>query len=231
MKPFNGFPEKFEFSALPKPFLAQILPAIDDLDELKATLGFFRILYQKKGFPVYVTAPEISGPGTGFKVQAAEQALDKAADRGTIVKLAVVSDGKAAALYFLNDEKNREAARRIASGELKLDKLPAAVAVAPPEAPPPPQLPDIFSLYEQNVGLLTPMIAEELKEALKLYPETWIKDAIKEAVDHNKRNWRYISKILDNWNAGGRDDGTYLRSAQKSPDKYTGGKYGKFVQR
>jgi DNA replication protein len=231
MKAFNGFPEKFEFSALPKPFLAQVLPAIDDLDELKATLGFFRVLYQKKGFPVYVTAAEISGPGTGFKVQAAERALDKAADRGTIVKLAVVSDGKASALYFLNDEKNREAARRIAAGELKLDKLPAAVAVAPPAPPPPPQLPDIFSLYEQNMGLLTPMIAEELKEALKLYPEAWITDAIKEAVEHNKRNWRYVSKILDNWNAGGRDDGTYLRSDQKSPDKYTRGKYGKFVQR
>jgi DnaD/phage-associated family protein len=229
MKPFNGFPEKFEFSAIPKPFLAQVLPVIDDLDELKATLGFFRILYQKKGFPVYVTAAEISGPGTGFKTQAAEQALDKAANRGTIIKLAVVNEGKAAALYFLNDEKNREAARRIAAGELKIDKLSPTMATAPP--PPPPELPDIFSLYEQNVGLLTPIIAEELKEALKLYPEAWIKDAIKEAVEHNKRNWRYISKILDNWNAGGRDDGTYLRSAQKNPDKYTGGKYGKFVQR
>jgi DNA replication protein len=229
MKLFNGFPEKFEFSAVPKPFLAQVLPVIDDLDELKATLGFFRVLYQKKGFPVYVTAAEISGSGTGFKIHAAEQALDKAANRGTIVKLAVVNDGKAAALYFLNDEKNRQAARKIAAGELKIDKLTPTAAVIQSE--PPPELPDIFSLYEQNVGLLTPIIAEELKEALRIYPETWIKDAIKEAVSLNKRSWRYISKILDNWNAGGRDDGTYLRSDQKSPDKYTAGKYGKFVQR
>ena len=229
MKKFNGFPEKFEFSAVPKPFLAQVLPVIDDLDELKATLGFFRVLYQKKGFPVYVTAAEISGAGTGFKVQAAEQALDKAADRGTIIKLAIMNDGKAAAVYFLNDEKNRAATRRIAAGELKLDNLAAAITVAPPL--PPPDLPDIFSLYEQNIGLLTPIIAEELKEALKLYPEAWIKDAIKESVSLNKRSWRYISKILDNWNAGGRDDGTYLRSDQKNPDKYTRGKYGKFVQR
>ena len=229
MKPFNGFPEKFEFAALPKPFLAKVLPDIDDLDELKASLGFFRVLYQKKGFPLYVTAAEISGAGTGFKAQAAELALDKAADRGTVIKLAVVNDSKATALYFLNDEKNREAARKIAAGELKLDKLTVAATVAPP--PPPPDLPDIFSLYEQNIGLLTPIIAEELKEALKLYPDTWIKDAIKEAVSLNKRSWRYISKILDNWNAGGRDDGTYLRSAQKNRDKYTQGQYGKFVQR
>lgn len=229
MKPFNGFPEKFEFAGVPKPFLAQVLPGIDDVDELKATLGFFRVLYQKKGFPVFVTAAEISGPGTGFKVQAAEQALDKAANRGTIIKLAVVNDGKAAALYFLNDEKNRQAARQIASGELKIDKLtPTAAAI---QSEPPPELPDIFSLYEQNVGLLTPIIAEELKEALRLYPETWIKDAIKEAVSLNKRSWRYISKILDNWNAGGRDDGTYKRNTQEDRDKYIKGKYGKFVQR
>ena len=75
------------------------------------------------------------------------------------------------------------------------------------------------------------MIAEELKEALKLYPETWIKDAIKEAVSLNKRSWRYISKILDNWNAGGRNDGTYQQNPKNDRDKYIKGKYGKFVQR
>ena len=30
--------------------------------------------------------------------------------------------------------------------------------------------------------MLTPLIADELREAEKQYPESWIKDAIKEAV-------------------------------------------------
>jgi DnaD/phage-associated family protein len=228
MASFNGFPDKFEYSALPKPFLVQVLPQIDNLEELKATLLFFRVLYQKKGFPLYVTAAEVSSLESGFDEPSAERALNQAAARGTVISLPLVSGGRAAALYFLNDEKNRDAARRIAAGELTVDD-PAPSPTA--ELPPPPALPDIFSLYEANVGLLTPMIAEELKEALKLYPENWIKDAIKEAVSLNKRSWRYISKILDNWAAGGRNDGTYFGNSQKSPDKYVQGKYGKFVQR
>jgi DNA replication protein len=225
---FSGFPEKFEFAAVPKPFLAYALPAIDDLDELKATLVFFRLLYQKKGFPVWVTAAEVVDSGIGFDAVSAERALNKAVVRSVLMRLAVTLDGRATALYLLNDDKNREAARKIIGGDIKIKDVAPSVTS---ELPSVPELPDIFSMYEQNVGLLTPMIAEELKEALKLYPENWIQDAIKEAVSLNKRNWRYISKILDNWNAGGRDDGTYLRGPQKDPGKYTRGTYGKFVQR
>jgi DnaD/phage-associated family protein len=80
--------------------------------------------------------------------------------------------------------------------------------------------------------MLTPMVAEELKEAEKLYPQDWIGDAIKEAVNQNKRNWRYISAILERWSTEGRGDGTYRRDFKKTdPDKYIKGKYGHMVQR
>jgi DnaD/phage-associated family protein len=92
--------------------------------------------------------------------------------------------------------------------------------------------PDIFTLYEQNIGMLTPRIAEELREAEKLYPETWIKDAINEAIALNKRNWRYIERILEHWSAEGKRNGTYKRDFKKTdPDKYIKGKYGHMVRR
>jgi len=77
------------------------------------------------------------------------------------------------------------------------------------------------------------MIAEELREAEKLYPLNWIRDAIKEAVTLNKRSWRYIAAILERWSTEGKIDGTYRRdSAQKKgPDKYIKGKYGHMVGR
>jgi len=76
------------------------------------------------------------------------------------------------------------------------------------------------------------MIAEELREAEKLYPVTWIRDAIKEAVSLNKRNWRYVAAILERWSAEGKGDGTYRRDFKKtSPDKYIKGKYGHMVRR
>ncbi|MEL7561991.1 DnaD domain protein [Dehalogenimonas sp. 4OHTPN] len=228
MKTFDGFPDKFEFTAVPKPFLAQALPLIGSLEELKASLLFFRVLYQKKGFPPYVTAAEIADLNSGLDETAAEQALSEAAARGTTIKLAVVEKGKPVALYFLNDGRNREAVQEIIAGRIKLGSI---APNEPVKFVPSPELPDIFSLYEQNIGLLTPIIAEELKEALKLYPECWVKDAVKEAASLNKRNWRYISKILENWATGGRNDGTYFGNPQKDPDKYTKGKYGKFVRR
>lgn len=64
--------------------------------------------------------------------------------------------------------------------------------------------PNIFTLYEQNIGLLSPMIAEELKDAADHYPTEWIESAFREAVLLNKRNWRYISAILRRWETEGR---------------------------
>jgi DNA replication protein len=92
--------------------------------------------------------------------------------------------------------------------------------------------PDIFIAYEENIGLLTPMIADELKDAERTYPADWIRDAIREAALHNKRNIRYITKILETWSAEGRSDGTYQRNPAKTdPDRYIKGKYGHIVQR
>ncbi len=64
--------------------------------------------------------------------------------------------------------------------------------------------PNIFVLYEQNIGLLSPLIAEDLKEAADQYPAEWIEAAFREAVQHNKRKWSYIRAILRRWETEGR---------------------------
>ncbi|HET8846232.1 MAG TPA: DnaD domain protein [Ktedonobacteraceae bacterium] len=64
--------------------------------------------------------------------------------------------------------------------------------------------PNIFVLYEQNIGLLTPMIANQLEDAADRYPADWIEAAFSEAVQRNKRNWKYISAILRRWETEGR---------------------------
>ena len=155
-------------------------------------------------------------------------ALEMATKRGTILHLAVGRDGVPEDVYFLNTDYNRQIVAKIQSGELELPglKTEGKTYVETEEQP------DIFTLYEQNIGMLTPMIAEELREAEKLYPETWIKDAIKKAVSLNKRNWRYIAAILERWSAEGKGNGTYRRDfKQTDPDKYIKGKYGHLVKR
>jgi DNA replication protein len=236
MEQFKGFPSKMKFTAVPDFFLNRLLPQISDINELKTTLHVFQTLYHKRGYPRFTSYKELlankslmSGlEGNGPPDKALRRALDMAAERGTIIHLELERDGEPEDIYFLNTESDRQAAARTQNGEIKLTGLksrePAYVNTEEP--------PDIFTLYEQNIGMLTPLIADELRDALEVYSESWIRDAINEAVALNKRSWRYIARILENWSAEGRSDGTHRRDSKKTdPDKYIKQKYGHMVQR
>lgn len=93
--------------------------------------------------------------------------------------------------------------------------------------------PSIFTLYEQNVGLVTPIIADRLVDAIERYPDAWVEDAIEEAVAYNRRNWRYIQRILENWASEGRTDeanrGGPARDLNR--EKHLRGKYAHLFRR
>lgn len=63
----------------------------------------------------------------------------------------------------------------------------------------------IFTLYENAIGLISSIIRDDLIEAARTYPAEWVADAFKEAVAHNARSWAYVLKVLQNWQAKGRD--------------------------
>jgi len=236
MSQFHGFPARMEFTPIPNYFLSTVLPQIDDIGELKTTLHVLAMLYRKKGSPRFVTGNELLGNDglmRSLKKQgeAAEdvlrQSLQMASQRGTFIHIVVERDGVAEDFYLLNTESDRKAVARIESGELELKGI-KAVEKGRAELEEPP---DIFTMYEQNIGMLTPIIADELREAEKLYPESWLRDAIKEAAALNKRNIRYITRILERWSSEGKTDGTYQRVSKTDPDKYIKGKYGHMVRR
>jgi DNA replication protein len=238
MEQFKGFPAKMQFTPLPNLFFSSLLPQISDITELKLTLHIFQALYPKKGYPRFITYGELLGNASLMNsfAQAAKPpnevlrtALEMATQRGTILHIVLDRDGVADDFYFLNTEHNRQIVTKIQNGELHLPGTKAGVQthIKPEEKP------DIFTIYEENIGMLTPMIADELCDAETLYPTTWITDAIKEAVSLNKRNWRYINKILERWSAEGKSNGTYRRDSKQktSPDKYIKGRYGHMVRR
>ena len=226
-----------KFTAVPDFFLNKLLPQISDIAELKTTLHIFQALYHKRGYPRFTTYKELADNKSlmsSLKRDAKppdemlRRALEMAVERGTILHLALDREGTPEDIYFLNTESDRQVMAKIQNGELKLSGLkakePAYVDTGEP--------PDIFSLYEQNIGMLTPLIADELRDAEQLYPQYWIRDAIKEAVALNKRSWRYIAKILENWSAEGKSDGTHRRDSKKTDrDKYVKQKYGNAVRR
>jgi DnaD/phage-associated family protein len=223
------------FTPIPNLFFTTLLPQVDNLVELKLILHIFWRLYQKQDYPKFVTYAEliadktlvegIEGDNPSAELQ---DALEQAVKEGILLRLMLEKDGKREDLYFLDTKSNEETIAKVQRGELSLGgALPQGEPYVKTEKA------DIFTLYEQNIGLLTPMIAEELKEAEKLYPTSWIEDAFKEAVNRNKRNWRYIARILERWAVEGREDGEFRRDSkkEKSPDYYLKGKYGHLVRR
>ena len=79
--------------------------------------------------------------------------------------------------------------------------------------------PPIYKLYEANIGLLVPMIAEVLDRDAKEYPYSWIECAVALAVKNEARSWRYVEAVLKRWKVDGFDG--RVRKADRSPRRDT----------
>jgi DnaD/phage-associated family protein len=237
-KPFSGFPARAEVTPIPNLFFTAVMPKIDGVAELKTILHVFWLLSRRRGYPQFVTYNELlsdpilmSGIGGGAKPkdEVLRLALEQTVQHGTMLHLRLDRDGQPEDAYFINSETAKEAINKIQQGEFPQLVLAPRKGEGVETVPPS----DIFSLYEQNIGMLTPMIAEELQEAEKLYPVEWIESAFKEAVALNKRSWKYITRILERWAVEGKDDGKSGRDFKKTDDrdKYTRQIYGHMVKR
>jgi DnaD/phage-associated family protein len=195
---------KTDFISLPDSFFTQAMPKIRDLAELKIVLYAAYFILRKQERPYFVTYKELLSHEllATMGEETIRQALNSAVEHGTLLHSTLNINGVLEDVYSLTDDSRQ-----------------------------PPAI-NIFALYEQNIGIITPMIAEELKEADKLYPPQWIEEAFKEAVTLNKRSWKYIARILERWASEGKDSGEYRRDIKKDgPDKYVKGRYGHLVKR
>ena len=195
---------KANFISLPESFFTRAVPETQDLAELKIILYASYLVARKQERHYSVTYKELLSyePIATMGEETIRRALSSAAERGALLHSTSNVDGVLTDVYSLPAESRQ----------------PWAV--------------NIFALYEQNIGIITPMIAEELKDAEKTYPSDWIEDAFKEAVALNKRSWRYMARILERWASEGKDSGEHKRDIEKGgPDKYVKGKYGHLVKR
>ncbi|HEX6513794.1 MAG TPA: DnaD domain protein [Chloroflexota bacterium] len=238
MKPFAGFPKAKDVSVLPNEFFEQLLPQIDDFAELKVLLHVIALLQKQKGWPRCVSRGQLAHDDLLQHSLAAigdlrsledvlDHGLERASQRGALLRLTVRDGSQAEEWYLLNTERGRALLRDLRGSSEEASELrkrlgTSEVAVLEVNKP------NIFTLYEENVGLLTRILAEELMEAEATYPEVWIEEAFRIAVESNKRNWRYIKAILGRWAAEGREDGTFKRSPGEiyDPDRYLKGEFG-----
>jgi DNA replication protein len=209
MHGFAGFPAgKLPATSIPNLFFSELLPLVDDLAELKVTLHLFWLIGRKRNALRYARLGELlkderllqgltAPPETGEAVL--RDALERAVARGTLLHATVERGVAAEEWYMVNSPSGRDVLEKLRGGELDLKANGAEDVQLQVERP------TIFVLYEQNVGMLTPMITEELRDAEKHFPTEWISDAFREAVAMNKRNWRYVLAVLERWRTQGKD--------------------------
>ncbi len=204
---FQGFPSSGQATALPNLFFSRVLPLIERPEELVVSVYFFFAQGLKRRSPRFLTRRELAADAAllralanlcgGRDHEALERGLALAVERGALFRAVLETEGREEELYLVNTPANRRAVEALAPAGLRLEEpLPPAEGSARP---------NIFALYEENVGGITPLIAEELKDAEERYPAEWIREAFREAVSLNKRSWRYIHRILRRWETEGPD--------------------------
>ncbi len=210
LRGFPGFRAgKTRLIPIPAEFFGELMPIIDDLDEMKAVLYLLWQLAQGEGDVRYLRLDDalsdwvfLQGLGETPEEQEkrARAAFARAAQRGALIEIEVERKGRRETWYFLNSFKGRQAVDRLRRGEFEglIHDIDDVVVGLQKERP------NIFLLYEQNIGMITPLLAEKLRQAERDYPQEWLRDAFAEAVAHNKRNWAYIQRILENWTKHGK---------------------------
>ncbi|SRR6266496_1800997 len=191
MKTFKGFTESESFTQLPDTFFHQLLNQIDDAAELKVTLYILWRVQHMDGPFRALSESDFDAKELGLSVDEVRSGIEKAVERGSLLWRQHETD----VVYFLNSPRGRAAAEAFAKGQLR----EAAGTIATPV-----ERPNIFRLYEENIGPLTTVSADWLEDAERTYSEEWVADAIEEAVKNNVRKIRYIESILKDWKENGR---------------------------
>ena len=225
--PFAGFTDgKMRLTRLPAQFFSDLLPEIDDLGELKVTLYALWFLERMEGKARFLTDEDFTGEARLLKdlgEDGLKDALERAVQRGTFLRVMVKDAEEEEALYFLNSPRGRAAVQAIQRGAWNpLEGERAGVSLEV-------ERPNIFRLYEQNIGPLTPLIGEVLQEAEQTYPQAWIEEAFRIAVEKNVRRWKYIEAILKSWQEEGRDE-TNRRDSAKDRRRYVEGEFADFIE-
>lgn len=234
MSSFPGFPPgKVRFTPIPAQFFSELLPEIDHLGEMKVTLYALWFLDRQEGNLRYITYHDFTGDErllAGLAVseqnalEALGDALERAVRRGSLLEVHTDQSNSAeGAVYFLNSPLGRAAYQALRAGKWSPDAQNHPLAQLEMERP------NIYRLYEENIGPLTPMIADLLRDAEKTYPYDWIDEAIVKAVQNNARKWSYIQAILRSWQEEGRD-GTNQQDTQKDYRRYINGELGDLIE-
>jgi len=198
---FQGFDDdQRSLIRLPESFFSDLLPLIDDFNQLRLLLYMFWHLEQQEARVRYFRWMDFVSDTLLCEMTQGQESLKSALDNLVAMGVVLKADlpWMDETYYFINGPQGRAAVAAIENGKwtgIAQERKPIQLT---------PQKPNIFQLYEENIGPITPLIADILKDDEKTYPAAWISEAIEIAVTRNIRNWKYIRAILDRWQTEGR---------------------------
>jgi DnaD/phage-associated family protein len=217
MNKFSGFTSSETFTQIPDSFI-HLLKEIDDAAELKVTLyAIWRIEHIEGHFRA-MCQTDFEPESLGMSLEEIQIGLGKSVERGTLL----IAKHEADVFYFLNSPRGRLAAEAFAKGQWRES---AKVMSSPLKKS------NIFKLYEENIGALTPLLSDMLREAEKNYPSEWFEEAFEIAVSRNIRNWKYVEAILARWKEKGKDERKDQQNPVKDADRYTDSEFSEFINR
>lgn len=216
-KPFNGFQERNQEPVrLPQAFFSELLPLIDNGPELQLMLYMFWHLEQDQEKFHYFRIQDLTSDPALVKMVGDEetlaQSLNGLVDLGAVLAAELSWMGET--YYFINGPQGRAAVKAINAGTWRETGKPQPAAQLTPEPA------NIFKLYEENIGPITPMMAEILKADEAEYPAEWIEKAIRIAVTKNIRKWNYVQGILSRMQSEGYGNEQSRRDNSQDPERY-----------
>ncbi len=213
--PFGGFiVGSAPVIAVPAAFFHDLLPRITSIEELQTSLTAFRVIGETGGLEAPIAETSLLRDPTlrhAMRIEGSPRepdrrialGLDLAVARGTLLRISAASEHEETVWYYVNTNVNRSLLAAMARGAVA---APEVIWHGTKQPEITLELPNAFRLYEQNIGPLTPLLADQIGRAIEEYPADWIEEAIGEAVAYNRRSWRYISRILENWTTQGKQE-------------------------
>jgi len=209
MSGFPGFLDgRQSLVNIPGQFFSELLPKIDSLIEMQVTLYCFWALYAQESQFRYVRFAEVCTDEVLIEnlralhndpIKALREGFERAVARATLLHVHLtLENGKDDDIYFMNTPKGRQALEAIEEGDWVPggDLRPIALVV---------ERPNIYAVYEDNFGMLTPLISDVLHDLEGTYPQRWINEALRMAAMNQVRSLNYVIAILERWRTQGRD--------------------------
>lgn len=233
MSSFSGFSDNpSAFSKLPDELFSRLLNEISDLDELKITLYSLWFFSKKEKTSPWISWQNILSdreflhglsPDEAEAVLLARSGMSKALKRGTLLTNAPGSANFDEHYFVPNSPFGRAYLKSLGVEKVSSASKGETNLILERDRP------NIYMLYEQHIGPLTPLISDILREAEREYSSEWLEEAVGIAVKSNVRRWTYVEAILKRWKQEGRNE-KERRDHPEDRGKYVSGKYGDIIE-